>query len=100
MTHGPVAIYNAVNPKEYATLIHTAEEASIPVGVQDATLGLYSATNGKQGPSLRQMVNDGIAGIITGRQPMSDWEPLVADWRSKGGDQIRDEYQKGLAARA
>jgi putative aldouronate transport system substrate-binding protein len=100
MTHGPVAIYNSLQPKVYANLIHGAEEASIPIGVQDATLGLYSATNGKQGPSLRQMVNDGIAGIVTGRQPMSDWDQLVRDWRTKGGDQIRDEYQKGLAARS
>jgi putative aldouronate transport system substrate-binding protein len=99
MTHGPVAIYNSIQPKEYANLIHGAEEASIPIGVQDATLGLYSATNGKQGPILKQMMNDGIAGIISGRQPMSDWDQLVSDWRSKGGDQIRDEYQKALSAR-
>jgi putative aldouronate transport system substrate-binding protein len=45
------------------------------------------------------MMNDGIAGIISGRQPLSDWEQLVSNWRSKGGDQIRDEYQKALSAR-
>jgi putative aldouronate transport system substrate-binding protein len=99
MTHAPVSIYNAVSPKDYANLIHGAEQASIPVGVQDATLGLYSTTNGKQGPSLKQMVNDGIAGIVSGRQPMSDWDQLVSDWRSRGGEQIRQEYQQALAAR-
>jgi putative aldouronate transport system substrate-binding protein len=99
MTHAPVAVYNAVSPKDYANLIHGAEQASIPIGVQDATLGLYSTTNGKQGPSLKQMVNDGIAGIVSGRQPMSDWDQLVSDWRSKGGEQIRHEYQQALAAR-
>jgi hypothetical protein len=51
MTHGPVAIYNAIRPKDYANLIHGAEQASIPVGVQD-TLGLYSAAKGKHGPVL------------------------------------------------
>jgi putative aldouronate transport system substrate-binding protein len=100
MTHGPVAVYSAVRPKDYANLVHGAETTSIPVGVQDATLGLYSATNGKQGPILKQMVNDGIAGIISGRQPLSDWEGLVRDWVSKGGDQIRQEYQQALATRA
>ncbi|MBV9247840.1 MAG: hypothetical protein JO227_01145 [Acetobacteraceae bacterium] len=100
MTHGPVAIYNAVRARDYANLIHGAEQASIPIGVQDATLGLYSTTNGKQGPSLRQMINDGIAGVVSGRQPMSDWDQLVRDWRAKGGDQIREEYQQALTARA
>jgi putative aldouronate transport system substrate-binding protein len=99
MTHGPVAVYSALRPRDYANLVHGAETASIPVGVQDATLGLYSATNGKQGPSLKQMVNDGIAGIISGRQPMSDWDGLVRDWASKGGDQIRQEYQQAPANR-
>jgi putative aldouronate transport system substrate-binding protein len=99
MTHGPVAIYNAVQPTDYANLIHSAESASIPIGVQDATLGLYSTTNGKQGPILKQMMNDGIAGIVSGRQAMTDWDQLVSDWRSKGGEQIRGEYQQALSQR-
>lgn len=100
MAHGPVAIYNPVRPTDYANLIHATESASIPIGVQDATLGLYSKTNGKQGPSLRQMMNDRIAAIVGGRQPIGDWDQLVSDWRSRGGDQIREEYQQALAARA
>jgi putative aldouronate transport system substrate-binding protein len=46
------------------------------------------------------MMNDGVAGIVTGRQPMSDWDQLVSDWRTKGGDQIRDEFQKALGQRS
>jgi putative aldouronate transport system substrate-binding protein len=35
---------------------------------------------------------DGINDIIIGRRPMSDYDQLVNDWRSGGGDTIRKEY--------
>jgi len=54
--------------------------------------------NGKVGPVIKQAVQDGITGIVTGRQPLTDWDQIVKDWQSKGGNQIRDEYQKALDA--
>ncbi|MDE3077567.1 MAG: hypothetical protein KGJ86_19270, partial [Chloroflexota bacterium] len=100
MAHGPVVTYNATRPKDFATLIHGIEEASMPLGVQDATLGLYSPSNGKTGPIIKRALQDGIVGVVTGRQPMSAWDQAVKDWQNRGGNRIREEYQKALAAAA
>jgi hypothetical protein len=33
---------------------------------------------------------------MTGRSPLSDFDALVKDWASQGGDQIRAQYQQAL----
>jgi putative aldouronate transport system substrate-binding protein len=68
------------------------------VGVQDPTVGLYSATNQKQGFLIQTKLADGLIDIIAGRRPMTDYDSLVADWRSGGGDTIRQEFQQAYAA--
>jgi putative aldouronate transport system substrate-binding protein len=98
MTHAPVVTYTSFQSKDFATLIHGFESAAIPLGIHDATLGLYSQTNGKTGPVIKQAVQDGITAIVTGRQPLSDWDQIVKDWQTKGGNTIRDEYHKALDA--
>jgi putative aldouronate transport system substrate-binding protein len=37
--------------------------------------------------------------IVTGRAPLSDFDQVVSDWRSAGGEQMRAEYQQAYAAR-
>jgi putative aldouronate transport system substrate-binding protein len=39
----------------------------------------------------------GITDIVTGRRPIGDLSQLVADWRSKGGDKMRAEFEQALA---
>ena len=94
--HGPNALYNPVRAMDFASTLHNAEQAAISAGVQDATLGLYSPTNSKLGPALKQALTDGIASVVTGRQPFSDWDQVVKDWQNNGGNQIRTEYQQGM----
>ena len=67
------------------------------VAVQDPTVGLYSATNQKQGFLIQTKLADGLMDIIAGRRPMSDYDSLIADWRSGGGDAIRQEFQQAYA---
>jgi putative aldouronate transport system substrate-binding protein len=45
---------------------------------------------------VTQTMNDGIRDIIVGRRPFSDYDQLVADWRTNGGDVIRKEFQDAL----
>jgi putative aldouronate transport system substrate-binding protein len=68
------------------------------VGVQDPTVGLYSATNQKQGFLIQTKVADGFIDIVAGRRPMSDYDQLVQEWRSGGGDAIRAEFEQAYAA--
>jgi putative aldouronate transport system substrate-binding protein len=100
VTQGPAVTYASVNSKDWATMVHTAEEAEIAVGVDDATNGLFSRSDLSSGPALRQAIGDGIASIVAGRQPLSDWDQLVKDWQTKGGNKIRDEYKAALDARS
>jgi putative aldouronate transport system substrate-binding protein len=83
---------------EYAQLLHSDEAAHLPYGIQDPTDSLYSAVNGAKTPALNQKIADGMIAMIAGRQPMSDWEPLVKEWRSSGGDEVRADLEKAYAA--
>jgi len=34
--------------------------------------------------------------IVTGRQPLTALDTYIKDWKSRGGDMIRQEYQQSL----
>jgi putative aldouronate transport system substrate-binding protein len=85
-------------PKDptYAPISQAAEQAMVSVGIDDPTVGLYSATDGSKGAALNSTFYDGVTDIVLGRRPLSDYDSLVSDWRSSGGDQIRGEYQQSM----
>jgi putative aldouronate transport system substrate-binding protein len=82
---------------EFGQFAHAEEKKFLEVGVPDPVLGHYSATDAKSGAALERLIFDGVAGIAAGRKPMSELDVLVKDWKARGGDQIRDEYQKAIA---
>ena len=69
-----------------------------PISVEDATLGLYSATQASKGVQLIQPFGDGITDIVTGRRPLSDLDTLLREWKSAGADTMKTEYEKAYAA--
>jgi putative aldouronate transport system substrate-binding protein len=75
-----------------------AEQRLIPLGIADPTLGFYSPRQGSRGATVRQTMLEGVRDIIAARRPMSDYDTLVKEWASAGGDQIRQEYQQAIAA--
>jgi putative aldouronate transport system substrate-binding protein len=82
---------------DFAPTMNASLKTLAAVGVQDPTVGLYSATNQKQGFLIQTKVADGLIDIIAGRRPMSDYDSLITDWRSGGGDAIRQEFQQASA---
>lgn len=82
----------------YAKAEYDAEHVLIPAGVNDPSFGLYSPTNGSKGVTLQRTMIDGITDIVAGRRPISDFDQLVKDWQSSGGDQIRNELMAAMAA--
>jgi putative aldouronate transport system substrate-binding protein len=94
VTHPSVAY--AVGLPDFAQATVDAEHQLLPLAVDDPTLGLLSATDNARGFTLNNTFNDGITDIMAGRRPLSDYDQLVKDWQSGGGDQIRTEYQKAL----
>jgi putative aldouronate transport system substrate-binding protein len=84
--------------RDFAPTMNASLKLLADAGVQDPTVGLYSATNQKQGFLIQTKVADGFIDIVVGRRPMSDYDQLLAEWRSGGGDTIRGEYETAYAA--
>ncbi len=74
------------------------QKAIIPTSVKDPTVSLFSETNNRTGAVLAQNLTDAMNDILAGRQPLSSWDGAVRTWRSAGGDRMRAEYEKQLAA--
>jgi putative aldouronate transport system substrate-binding protein len=70
----------------------------LAVGVDDPTWGLYSATGANKGAELEQFFADRRLAMITGREPLGGFDQMLAEWRGRGGDQIRKELEEQLAA--
>ena len=66
----------------------------IKIGQDDPSWPLYSATNVAKASELNQFGFDSMTAIITGRQPLSALATAIAGWKSRGGEQIRQEFQQ------
>jgi putative aldouronate transport system substrate-binding protein len=96
LTQYPAVQYNSVNSAEYARTVHAAELDFAAAGIQDPTVSAYSPSFANLNATLRQEMYDGISDIVAGRRPIGDLEAVVANWRSKGGDKIRAEFEQAL----
>jgi putative aldouronate transport system substrate-binding protein len=67
------------------------EKLLAPLGVEDASIGTFSQTFASKGTLLLDALGSGAQDIAAGRRPMSDFDSLLQDWRSNGGNQIKDE---------
>jgi putative aldouronate transport system substrate-binding protein len=73
-------------------------EAMAKVAVTNPTAGLYSPTNGEKAAELNQYVMDTFTEIVTGRAAIDKLDEMVSQWKERGGDQIRQEFEDALAA--
>jgi putative aldouronate transport system substrate-binding protein len=72
-------------------------EATAKIGVDDPSLGLYSATNARVGENLtNNVLYPAIQAIVRG-QSVKSWSDTVSQWKSQGGETIRTEYEKAYS---
>jgi putative aldouronate transport system substrate-binding protein len=83
---------------EYAKAAIDFEKAVLPISIQDPTIGISTPTFDKLGASLTQTLQDAVFDLVTGRRAMSEYDQVISEWRSQGGDQIRAEFQEVIAA--
>jgi len=83
---------------DYTKELMAAEKALVPIGINDPTTGFVSTFAVRQGAAVNQTFNDGVRDIIAGRRQFSDYDQLVKDWVSAGGDTMRKEFQDAIAA--
>lgn len=71
-------------------------KSAIALGIDDPTQVLFSQTNVDNGPQLNQLGTDSISAIVTGRAGVDTLDDVINQWKSQGGDQIRNEFQEAL----
>jgi putative aldouronate transport system substrate-binding protein len=91
----PYALYDPTVPN-YTLTSQLDEKDVAPYGIPNATDGLYSPTAASAGVTLAQKVDDGVSEIIRGLRALSDFDQLVKEWVSAGGEKMRAEYQQVL----
>jgi putative aldouronate transport system substrate-binding protein len=79
-------------------LIHDVETKALSMMGTNPCLGHYSDTDTNKGAGLTTSLRNGLEDIIAGRQPLSHLDTLRKDWRSKGGDAMRGEYEAAITA--
>jgi len=92
----PQVLYNPVDPR-FVSVIQADQKVMDPVGVSDPSIGLFSRTNAAKNAVLTQAIIDGLTAIVKGTDPLTNYDPLIADWRKNGGDQIRAEFEQAFA---
>ena len=91
------ALYDAKKSEEFARVTQASQQALAAVGIPDPTIGLYSPTQATGGVQLANDFHSGIVDIVVNRRPFGDLAGLIQDWRNKGGDKIRAEYEAAYA---
>ena len=94
-TQHPLVFFSPDLP-HYAQVMAETEKMMMPSAVSDPTFGQVSATNFAKGFNLAQTLNAGLVDIIVGRRPLTDFDELVRDWQTGGGEQIRKEYTDSI----
>ncbi|MFD0020764.1 extracellular solute-binding protein [Streptomyces sp. NPDC058382] len=87
----------AGQPAQVARKAQSFLHDAMPVSEPDPVVNLYSETAISKTPVLKQIINDLMVAVITGRKPMSALTQVRQDWKKQGGDQMRAEYEKAMA---
>jgi len=96
LTNAPPFYYSPADPAA-PQIYQGYEKLLAPLGVEDASIGTFSQTFASKGTILLDGVGGGAQDIIAGRRPVGDWEQLVKDWQSNGGNTIKDELAASYA---
>ncbi len=93
---GPPDYLFSSSSSEYVPVTYQAQKEHFASIMPNATVGLYSPTDGSKGITLRTAFIDRMNDILFGRQPVSAFDDIVKEWRANGGDTIRAEYEKAF----
>ncbi len=84
--------------QEEITYVQSLMAEQVRIGITPATIGLYSPTAKAEASVLTQLFSDRKIEIATGRADMSALDQWIEDWASRGGEQIRTEFEEAYAA--
>lgn len=96
LTETPPFLTSQGDNPEFGVQIQTMLEGLISIGIDDPTLNAFSIASVETAGELSQLVTDRIGAIITGREPLESMDQFIADWRSRGGDEVRQQFEEDL----
>jgi putative aldouronate transport system substrate-binding protein len=67
-------------------------------GLFSPTVNLYSPASAEKAGELGQLYTDRKIAIGTGQEPLEALADWIEEWKSRGGDEIRKEYEEAYAA--
>lgn len=79
--------------EEVVTKAHEYLTQTVPNGLPNPTVGLYSESELSKGAAARKTFNDLTSDIIQGRKPVSALSDGVTAWKRTVGDAARKEYE-------
>jgi putative aldouronate transport system substrate-binding protein len=88
--------YSPADPKA-PEVYQGYEKVLAPMGVEDASIGTFSSTFASKGTILLEGVGGSAQDIIAGRRAVGEWEQIVKDWQTNGGNQIKQELAASYA---
>ena len=81
-----------------ARYVQGAAKDVLTIGIDNPTWTAFSPTSYTKTAELTQLTNDRVNGMITGRDPLAALDIFIRDWKSRGGDQMRKEFEDDLKA--
>jgi putative aldouronate transport system substrate-binding protein len=97
ITQGPVALYYTRDP-QYAQVMQDAEKTMLPFVAMNPTEGYYSPTKDSKYPAIAQRLFENVNDVVLGRQPFSNLDQVTKEWLDNGGNQMRMEFEREIAA--
>lgn len=98
LMYGPYVLYSPI--PGVAAYVQDTVRQLVDIGVDNPVISAYSQTYATRSGELAQLIDDRVTSIVTGRAPLSSYDQLVSDWRSRAGDLMRTEYQDFLAGKS
>lgn len=91
-----LAVYYYQDTPELALEIQEKALQAIELGIDNPAQTLFSETNVRDGGTLDQFGHDRLTAIVTGREPLDSLDDAIQQWKDRGGETIRQEFQEAL----
>jgi putative aldouronate transport system substrate-binding protein len=90
------AVYYYPENPDLALQVQELALQAMAKGIDDPTLTLYSETDVSEGGTLSDFLHGKVTDVVTGRESIDSVDDFVSEWRDRGGDDVRNEFQEAL----
>ncbi|MFD0959106.1 extracellular solute-binding protein [Paenibacillus chungangensis] len=92
------ALYNSQEMQDFIGKIEQMEKEYNKTPYDDPSYLVYSETNAAKGSELNLYLIGEQTKMISGQRPIAEWDKMIEEWKSRGGDQLMTEINEGIKA--